>query len=226
MNISPGSNVDIVVDLDSSEETIDVRSATVYDLDDERIILSQTSPPIGTYSIGKRVNVTYLVKEKDGPARYCITGRLAEIVRDYRLSGSGTAEALVIIQEPGRERFNLRLFYRLEPPADSGIVLFLNEEKVNILDISIGGARFTHSKDQPVRPKKILKLILQVDEQSFDVEAQVVRIFPVSGRMARKLETVAVQFLNLDMNMKDLLSKKIRDIEREMRYREIYAEGG
>jgi len=226
MHIGPGSNVDIVVDFDSSEETIDVRSATVYDLDDQRIILSQTSPPIATYSIGKRVNVTYLVREKDGPARYCITGRLAEIVRDYRLSGSGTAEALVIIQEPGRERFNLRLFYRLEPPADSGIVLFLNEEKVNILDISIGGARFTHSKDQPVRPKGILKLILQVDEQSFDVEAQVVRIFPVSGRMARKLETVAVRFLNLDMNMKDLLSKKIRDIEREMRYREIYADHG
>ncbi|MBW1677104.1 MAG: PilZ domain-containing protein [Deltaproteobacteria bacterium] len=226
MNISPGSNVDIVLDFDWSEETIDVRSATVYDLDDQRIILSQTSPPIGTHSIGKRVNVTYLVREKDGPARYCITGRLAEIVRDYRLSGSGTAEALVIIQEPSRERFNLRLFYRLEPPTDSGIVLFLNEEKVNIIDISIGGAKFTHRKDQPVKPKKILKLILQVDEESFDVKAQVVRIFPVSGRMAKKLESVAVQFLNLDRGMIDLLSKKIRDIEREMRYRDIYAEGG
>ncbi len=222
MNISPGSNVDIVLDFDWSEETIDVRSATVYDLDDERIILSQTSPPIGTYRIGKRVNVTYLVREKDGPARYFITGRLAEIVRDYRLSGSGTAEALVIIQEPGREPFNLRLFYRLEPTADSGIVLLLNEEKVNIIDISIGGAKFTHSKDHPVRPKKILKLILQVGEESFDVEAQVVRIFPVSGRMAKKLESVAVQFLNLDREMIDLLSKKIRDIEREMCYKEIY----
>ena len=222
MNISPGSNVDIVLDFDWSEETIDVRSATVYDLDDKRIILSQTSPPIGIYSIGKRVNVTYLVREKDGPARYCITGRLAEIVRDYRLSGSGTAEALVIIQEPGRERFNLRLFYRLEPPADSGIVLFLNEEKVNILDISIGGAKFTHRKDHPVKPKKMLKLILQVGEESFDVKAQVVRIFPVSGRMAKKLESVAVQFLNLDREMIDLLSKKIRDIEREMCYKKIY----
>ena len=226
MEISPGSNVDIVLDFDSLEETIDVRSATVYDLDDKRIILSQTSPPIGIYSIGKRVNVTYLVKEKDGPARYCITGKLAEIVRDYRLPGSETVQALLIMPEPGRERFNLRLFYRLEPPADGGIVLLLNQEKVNIIDISIGGARFTHRKDQPIKAKKMVRLILQVGEESFDVEAQVVRIFPVSGRMAKKLESVAVQFLNLDRNMKDLLSKKIRDIERKMRYRDIYAEGG
>jgi len=225
MNISPGSNVDIVLDFDWSEETIDVRRATVYDLDDEKIILSQTSPPIATYNIGKRVKVTYLVREKDGPARYCVTARVAEIVRDYKLSGSETAEAIVLIGESGHERFNLRLFYRLEPPTDSGLALFLRKEKVNILDISIGGAKFTHRKDHPVKHKEILNLILQVDKQRFDVEAQVVRILPVSGRMARKLESVAAQFLNLDMNMKDLLSKKIRDIEREMRYRELYAEG-
>lgn len=225
MNISPGSNVDIVVDFDRSEETIDVRSTTVYDLDDQRIILSQTSPPIATCDIGRRVKVAYLVTEKDGPARYCVTARLAEIVRDYKLSGSETAEAIVLIQESAHERFNLRLFYRLEPPTDSGLTLFLGEEKVNILDVSIGGAKFTHRKDHPVKPNEMLKLILQVGEESFDVEAQVVRVLPVSGRMAKKLESVAVQFLNLDMNIKDLLSKKIRDIEREMRYREIYAEG-
>jgi len=225
MEISPGSNVDIVLDFDWSEETIDVRRATVYDLDDEKIILSQTSPPIATYNIGKRVKVTYLVREKDGLARYCITGRLAEIVRDYKLSGSETEQALVIIQESGHERFNLRLFYRLEPPTDSGLALFLRKEEVNILDISIGGAKFTHRKNHPVKHKEILKLILQVDEENFDIEAQVVWILPVSGRMARKLESVAVQFLNLDRNMKDLLSRKIRDIEREMRYRELYAEG-
>ncbi len=225
MNISPGSNVDIVVDFDWSEETIDVRSATVYDFDDQSIILSQTSPPTAAYNIGKRVKVAYLVWEEDSLARYCMTGRLAEIITDYKLSGSQTAQALMITLEPGHECFNLRLFYRLQPPADSGIVIFINEEKVNIIDISIGGAKFTHRKDHPVKLKERLKLILQVNEQDFDVEAQVVGTLPVSGRMARKLETVAVQFLNLDRKMKGLLSKKIRDIEREMRYRETYPEG-
>jgi hypothetical protein len=199
MNISPGSKVDIVVDFNWSEETIDVRNATVYDVDDQRIILSQTSPTTATYNnIGKEVKVTYLAGEKDSPARHCITGKLAEIVSDYKLPESETAEALIIIREPGQERFNLRLYYRLEPPTDSGIVIFLNEEKVNIIDISIGGAKFTHRKDHPVKLKEILKLILQVNEQSLDVKAQVVRILPVSGRMSRKLETVAVQFMNLE----------------------------
>ena len=44
--------------------------------------------------------------------------------------------------------------------------------------------------------------------------------------MAKKLESVAVQFLNLDREMIELLSKKIRDAEREMRYRKIYPEDG
>ena len=96
---------------------------------------------------------------------------------------------------------------------------------MNIIDISIGGAKFTHRKDHPAKLKEILKLILQVNEQKVDVEAQVLGIFPVSGRMAKRLETVAVQFLNLDRKMKELLSRKIRDIEREMRYRERYPEG-
>lgn len=225
MDISQGSNVDIVVDIDWSEETIDVRGATVYDLDDQRIILSQTSPPIEKNNIGKKFKVAYLVKGKDGPARYCITGKLAEIVSDYKLPGSDeTAEAL-IIREPGHELFNLRLHYRLEPPTDCGIALFLNEEKVNIIDISIGGAKFTHRKDHPAKQKEILKLILQVNEQKIDVEAQVLGVFPVRGRMAKRLEAVAVQFLNLDKKMKELLYRKIRDIEREMRYRELYLEG-
>ena len=223
MNIAPGSNVDIVIDFDWLKEAIDVRKATAYDLDDERMILSQPSPPIATYSIGKRVKVTYLVRKADGPVRYAITGKLVDIVRDYKLSGSDTAEAIVVNQEPGHERFNLRRYYRLKPPPDSGITLSLNGEEGNIVDISAGGAKFTHSKNRPLKPKQMVKLKLGVEEQGSDVEAEVVRTMPVSGRMARKLETVAVQFFNLNREMKNLLSKKILDIDRKMRYREAYA---
>jgi len=41
----------------------------------------------------------------------------------------------------------------------------------------------------------------------------------------RREDEYPVQFLYLDRKMQSLLSKKIRDIERESRYREIYAEG-
>jgi hypothetical protein len=224
MNISPGSSVAIVIDFDWLKETIDLRRATVYDLDDQRIVVSQTSPPIATFDIGKKVKVTYLVREKDGPARYSFTGRLAEIVKGYQLSRSEAEEAVVIVPEGSDESFNLRSFYRLKPPSDSGMALLLNEEKVNIVDISIGGVKFTHRRDHPVKQKEILKLILQIDEHAFAVDAQVMRILPVRGRMEKTLKSVAVQFLNLDMNMTDLLFKKIRDIERGMRYREIYAD--
>lgn len=225
MDVIAGSKVDIVLDIDWSEERIDVRRAIVYDVDDKSIILSQTSPPIASNNIGNNVKVTYLVTEKDGLARHGITARVAEIATDYRLASSETVEAVVLTPEPRDERFNLRLFYRLEPPTDSGIELFLNEEKVNIFDISIGGAKFTHSRDRAVEPKGIVKLTLKMDELEIGVEAQVVRTLLVSGRMAKKLEGVAVQFLNLDTKMKDALSKKIRDIERELLYKETHTSG-
>ena len=58
MDIIPGSNVDIVLDYDWLREKIDVRRATVYDLNDERILLSQTAPPTARYNIGKKVKLT------------------------------------------------------------------------------------------------------------------------------------------------------------------------
>ena len=224
MDIIPGSNVDIVLDYDWLREKIDVRRATVYDLNDERIVLSQTSLPTARYNIGKKVKITYLLMEKDGWVRYGINGRLIEIVMDYRLSGSETVQAIVIIPEPGREFFNLRLFYRLEPPLDCGLTLFLKKEEVNIIDISLGGAKFTHSKDYPIVPKNRLKLILQIDKQCYDIEAQALRVSSVRGRMGEKLEAIAVQFLNLDKKTQDLLSIKIKDVERKIRYKEAYAE--
>jgi hypothetical protein len=42
--------------------------------------------------------------------------------------------------------------------------------------------------------------------------------------MGKKLEAVALKFLNLDKKIQDLLSIKIRGVERKMRYKEAYAE--
>jgi c-di-GMP-binding flagellar brake protein YcgR len=225
MRIGPGSNVEIVVDFDWSRETIDVRRSTVYDIDEDKIILSQTLPPIAKHDVGKRVKVAYIVTEKDGQARYAINASLKEIIKGYRLSGSETTQAVILVAEPGEERFNLRRYYRLEPPPDSGINLFRNGEEVAILDISVGGAKFSHSKNRPLKPKQMVKLKLGVDDKGYDVEAEVIRSVPVIGRMATVLETVAVQFLNLERNMKELFTKKILNIERDMRYKEIYAAG-
>lgn len=222
MRIGPGSNVEIVIDFDWFQETIDIRRATVYDVQDEKIILSQTSPPIASYNIGKRVKLTYILKERQGAARYAVNGSLQEIVKEYRLSGSETAEAIVVVAEPGEERFNLRRHYRLEPPADSGITLCLDGEQVSLLDISVGGARFNYRTDRRLGPGEKIKLELRMENQRYEVLAEVVRTMPLSGRMAGKLETAAVQFLDLDENIKEILSKKIRDIERELRYKERF----
>ncbi|MBW2036578.1 MAG: PilZ domain-containing protein [Deltaproteobacteria bacterium] len=224
MDIAPGLNVDVIVDLSWLKETIDVRRATVYDVVGERIVLSQTSPPISKRYLGNRVIITLVRQEREGPVRYGVTAVPTEIIKDYRLSRSQTTQAIVMIRQPGLERFNLRMFYRVDLPSDSNMAIRLKREKVNIIDISIGGAKFTYKKMHSLKPGEIIRLDLEIEEKSFDVEARVVRILPVMGRMSRELETIAVQFLGLDRKIKDLLSRKIRYIERETRYREMFPE--
>ncbi|NIA09027.1 MAG: hypothetical protein GWP10_04515, partial [Nitrospiraceae bacterium] len=223
MDIIPGSNVEIIFDFDGMKEKIDVRRATVYEVNNEKIVVSQTTPPTARYNIGKKIKISYLIMEKGGWVRYGIDGRVIDLLMDYRLSGSKTVQALVITPQPGHEPFNLRLSYRLEPLLNCGLALFLKKEKVNILNISLGGVKFTHSKICAIRPKERLKLTLQIDKQSYDIEAQSLRVSSVSGRMAKKLEAVAVRFLNPDRKIQDLLSTKIREIERKIRYKETYA---
>jgi hypothetical protein len=66
------------------------------------------------------------------------------------------------------------MFYRLEPPGNCGIDIFVNGNKVNILDVSIGGASFSHNKVYPFRVNDEVKIILVVGERAYQTESRVV----------------------------------------------------
>ena len=215
-DIKPGMSVNIVANVDMGKELIDVRNAMVYDVEGTRIILSQTTPPFTSYSLGNDITVTYLVKSKERLNRIGFSGKVDKILDDYNLYSTKTVQAISIMRRSAFTTYDLRMHYRVKPKSESGIGLFLKDERASLLDISIGGARFCHAKNNPVEVGTVIQLVLSLDGQRFIVEAKAVNVWrPYETERRGDLEYVSVHFLKLDKTCSHLLSGKILSIERE-----------
>jgi hypothetical protein len=216
-DIKPGMSVNIVTHVDMGKEITDVRNAMVYDVEGARIILSQTSPPFTKHYVGKEITVTCLIKKKDSLSRIGFSGKIDTILDDYKLYSTKTVQAVSVMRQSVLSTYDIRMHYRVKPKSDSGISLFIGDERASLIDISLGGARFCHAKDNPVEGGTIIQIILALDGQKFDVDAKVVNVWhPYDANKRRDLEYVSVHFLKLDKTCSHLLSGKILSIEREL----------
>ena len=216
VDIRPGMSVNVVLNVDIDKEVADVRNAIVYDVDGVVIVLSQTNPPFTKYHIGTEITVTYLVKKKEIPSRIGFSGKVIGILNDYNLYSSNTVQAVNIVRESELKIYDLRMHYRVNPKSDSGIYLYVGGEKVNLLDISIGGARFCHPRDNPIERGVMIKMILILDLERFDIEAKSVNVwYPSEAGRRADLEYVSVQFFKMDKKCSHSLSGKILTIQRE-----------
>jgi hypothetical protein len=217
IDIKPGMSVNLVTDVDIGKEITDIRNAIVYDIDGVNITLSQTNPPLTKHHIGKEITITYLNKHKDGIRRNGFSGKVLNILNDYNLYSSKSVQAIVIIREGAFRTCDLRMHYRVKPISGSGINLFVEDEKANLIDISIGGVRFCHSKKHSIAPGTIIEITITLDGQKFSLEARCINIWHSSEYEKQKdLEYVSVQFLNVDKKCSYLLSGKILTIQREL----------
>ncbi len=217
--VKPGLHVHIVLSTDIQKEATDVRGALVYDIDGADVILSQTNPPFteGRH-IGKDVSVTYLTREKSGVARYGFDGKVVGVIKAYNLLSSETVPAIRVKRQTGFQQYDLRMHYRLKPKLnDDSLALYLENEKVNLLDISIGGARFCHKGNPSIEQRETEKMILSIDGQRFriDVRNCAFRAPSAAGRRS-ELQYREVQFLNMDKTCNRLLNVKIFALQRKM----------
>lgn len=209
-------SVNIIAHVDMGKEMTDVRNAMVYDIEGDRIIISQTSPPFTKYYIGREITVTYLIKEKDTLSRIGFSGKVDKILDDYNLYSTNTVQAVSIIRQTGLTPCDLRMHYRVMPKSASGIDLFLGDERANLIDISLGGARFCHVKGNPMEVGTMIHITLTLDRQRFNIEAKAVNVRrPYDDKRRSDLEYVSVQFFKLDKICSHLLSGKILAIQRE-----------
>ena len=216
-DINAGMSVNIVADIDVDKEITEVRNALVYDVDGANLVLSQTNPPFTKYHIDKEITVTYIVKGGDGLSRVGFSGKIVSLLNDYSLYSSNVVQALNVLRKGGLKTYDLRMHYRISPKSDSGIHIYVGQERVSLIDISMGGARFCHSKDHPLESRTMIKVILELDAQKFNLEAKTVNVwYPSEAGRRADLEYVSVQFTKLDRNCSHILSGKILAIQREL----------
>ena len=222
MEIKPGMTINIITNIDYRKEIVETKNSIVHDVVGNKIVIAQTDPPISRTKTNKEVYATYLEKEDGKPVRYGFPAKIAEFIKDYELASQEKTQAVVLLREGLREPYNLRMFYRLEPPSNCGIDIFVNGTKVSILDISIGGASFSHNKIYPFKVNEETKIILVIGERASQIESRVVRVWvPENEKVKKSLEFVSIQFLDMKGHIKNELGRKIRDVERDLRYKEI-----
>jgi len=215
--VRPGSSVDIIWERDDLKNSVHLLKAMVYEVAGERIVISQTSPPLTKSHVGHLVSVTYLVKNQGRAARFGFAARIAEFTKDYEIA-SGDRVAVPVLQMQGApEPMNIRLHFRVRPKSDSGLALSCGGKRVNLLDISLGGVGFSHGDTRSFKAGESIRLQVNVDEKRFHLEARVVRVWlsePSPG--SPYLQFVTAKFPALERELERALSRKIMMIQREM----------
>jgi hypothetical protein len=215
MSIRPGIGTRIVTDIDVTKERISVKDSTVYDVQEPVIILAQTDPPVLKSMLHKEVIVTYLAKGKGDPVRLGFTAELAEFI-DYNLNSGRQVKALLVRRTGPEKPYNTRMSYRVSPTGRSNVSMSVLGNKVNIIDISLGGAKFTYSDPLVLRLDDIVKTALEIDGRVHTLEARIVRTWQGHYEGARgDLWFASAEFVNMSKTVEYALSPKIRDIERE-----------
>jgi hypothetical protein len=220
--LKPGLSISLVVNSNMIREINDIRTSTLHDIIGGKFILAQTDPLLLTTHINKSIIISFLTEEKENPVRLGFQAKIIDFIKEYRLSSSQTAPAIVVLQKTVPERYNLRMFYRIQPPSNCGLQISFSGQQMGIIDISIGGAivstMIRQEHEFNFEPGKTIKVTLTVDERNFNLAALIKRkSFPDKHKWSRNLVFIALQFCDRTLELDRVLGGKILDIQREFR---------
>lgn len=216
--LKPGIAVDIVLRVDFYRGVIDARRAVVYDVDGAILVVSRPTPDLKPDHIGRRCTVTFVLRESEFKNRYGVPAEIVELKENYAIRKGTTVQALILKALGGVEPFNLRMAYRVRPPITSGIALEVDGQRVSILDISTGGARFLSTVRPPLQFRQRVEVVLHLDQMSHAFHAFVVRTQdPGPQCPVRNAQEVAIQFSGMEKRVQEHLAKRILQIDRELR---------
>jgi len=214
MDIKPGQNVRIVTEVDAARERIVAKASTVHEVSGSTAILAQTAPPILKSMLQKDIVVTYLVRENEVFERQGFPARVLEFI-DYRLNPEKTVKA-VVVERVGKERpYNIRMSYRATPTSQSGLSMTVNGTPVNMIDISLGGAKVSHDRSLKLQYDAVVSIHIGMNEKTYSTEARILRTWDGADEGFRGLFFATMEFVNMDRKLEQALSLKIQDIERE-----------
>lgn len=224
--LRPGREVSLAMSTDMVNEFIDVRASMLHDItEDGLLILAQPSQPLDKHSLGRVVDVTFLVPHPDRGAEHLRLGyktRVQKLVDGWQV-GPGFSDNVVLVPKPKKlERTTLRLHYRVEPTSEVPLQLTLvaGGPALALLDLSVGGARFTHSPLLDLDHGQTIDLHLRGENFFLELRAVVLRTTRTPLMSSRTPATSAVKFIDHTPEAKNRLSRLINEIARLQRAKE------
>ncbi|MDD5169797.1 MAG: PilZ domain-containing protein, partial [Syntrophales bacterium] len=215
-DIKPGLHVEFFYHSDYEEENIHVMRSILYDRSGRRITLAQTSPAILSSSVRKGIIVTYMIRKDGEPSRLGFPAKILSLETKYVIS-SGEKVPVIVIEKEGDPRpFNVRFFFRLRVPSSSDLVLYIRGQRVNIIDISLGGAMISSKNIGDLQMHQHVRLTVRFESKSYDAEAEILRLWSPDFALGRHgWQFAALKFINVPMSLEGSLGRFIFAIERQ-----------
>jgi hypothetical protein len=216
-NLKVGTRVDIIFENEIMKSKAHFMKALVYDIDDGKIIVSQTSPALNRHFLNRRIMVSFLAGVDGRNLRFGFPSKLIDMIKDYKIASEQSVEALILQQYKEPEPVDFRMYFRVTPRLQSNISLIYQEEKVNLIDISLGGARFTCPQDYSLHTADKIKFKLLIELSVFNLNAIVREVWvPYDAATNRNLQYISVEFEYDDKQLEASLGKAILEIERQL----------
>ena len=216
-DIRPGLGVEFIYYTDYAKDNIRIMRSVIYDVLDRKLILSQAQPTVLASSLKREIVVTYLTRKQGQTARFGFSAIIVDFMNHYELASKERVPAIVIERRGAPERFNLRLYFRLKVPSGSGLTLSMGNQHLNLIDISVGGGKFSCTSAVSLVPRSRIKLTVDFDRQRRDLEAEVLRVWsPENQRIHKELQFATVKFLHAGNEVEHFLGKEIFRIERQL----------
>lgn len=209
--------VDIIFESKMLQKDVSVLKAVVYDYKGKEIILSQTSPALKKEFLNREMMITFLMNKEGRQLRFGISARLIRIIDNYQLAATNTVAAVILEQQGVPKQLDFRMYFRVKPSLNSAIALIYKEKKVNLIDISLGGAKFTSPRDDLFPSGHKIKFRLLIGGKVFNVDATVCGVsIPDAAAANKNIQYVRVEFDYDNKQLDIALGKAIIDTERQL----------
>ena len=215
-DVRPGLGVEFFYYNDYEKENIHAMRSVVYEQAGKRILLAQSSPAVLQSGIKRAIVVTYVVKKDGQPARLGFPAKIVDIIDNYRISSGARVHAVVIEPTGETKPFNVRFSFRVRVPSSSAMRMRIGGERVNLIDISLGGAMVSVRSSMGLRPRGRIKAMIAFDDGTFEAEAEVLRVWrPTAERNPQNLDFAALKFINPSTALERALGGAILTLERQ-----------
>jgi hypothetical protein len=214
VHVEPGTEANIVVRDERCSDGVLALDTVIHEVDGSLMLLARPEPPHEGHDPGRAIKVSYMADGRSGPVRVAFPAVVIASVDHYRQSpGGGWTSALRVERTGEAIPYTIRECFRVEPTGASRIDLYVDDRRVKIVDISLGGVKWAFGPGSEGREPGPVTLRFSIGRQHHDVAATLLRTW----RGGRGLWFAVARFDRMTGSFEQDLARKVRAIERAAR---------